>query len=129
MAKRKGFPTSEELLYAVPFTNEAMNLEPKGRGAIVEVPMRRPRWLFPPFCWIIPFSAMRRIELDPIGYSVLQQVDGKRTSEKIIETFSKIHKLSFREAQLPVTQFLQQLSERGVIAIVGFKGAPPHDAT
>ena len=129
MANRKGFPTSEELLRAVPFANEAMEVEPKGRGAIIAVPMRRPRWLFPPFCWIIPFSAMRQVELDPVGYSVLQQVNGKRTSEKIVESFAKIHKLSFREAQLPVTQFLQQLSERGVIAIVGFKGALPHDST
>jgi hypothetical protein len=39
--------------------------------------------------------------------------------ETVIEKFAAANKLSFREAQLPVTQFLQQLTERGLVAIVG----------
>jgi hypothetical protein len=45
--------------------------------------------------------------------------DGRRTVEAIIEEFAADHKLSFREAQLSVTQFLRQLTQRGLIAVVG----------
>ena len=116
-------PTAAKLLAAVPYRNESMDLDLRENGtALAEVPLKRPRWLIPPFSWILPFSRVRRIELDAVGRSVLEQVDGKRTVESIVDNFAKIHKLSFREAQLPVTQFLQQLAERGIIALVGFEG-------
>ncbi len=88
-------------------------------GTIVKVPMNRPGWLVPPLSWLLPFSENRRLRLDAIGTQVLQMCDGDRTVETIIEQFAVKNKLSFREAQLPVTQFLQQMTERGVIAIVG----------
>jgi hypothetical protein len=59
--------------------------------------------------------------LDRIGSFVLSLCDGHRTVESIIESFASSHKLSFREAQLPVTQFMQELTQRGVIALVGLE--------
>jgi hypothetical protein len=41
--------------------------------------------------------------------------------ERIVESFAADHKLTFREAQLSVTQFLRMLTERGVVAIVGLE--------
>ena len=111
---------ARQLLAAVPYRNEAMQLTPRaGGGALAVVPIRRPRWLAGPLSWILPFSSHRQVQLDPAGADVLARCDGRQTVETIIEQFAAEHKLSFREAQLPVMQFLRQLTERGLIAIVG----------
>ena len=117
-------PTAD-FLGAVPHANREMAVEkgvrrdPGAGGAVVSVPLRRPRWLVPPLSWVIPFSSHRRVELDAVGLAVLQMCDGHRTVEEMIEKFARDNKLTFREAQLPVTQFLRQLTQRGIVAIVG----------
>jgi len=109
-----------DFLRAVPHVNEAMTLTPHPDGAVVAaVPMKRPRYLVPPLSWVLPFSPVRKVELDRLGASVLEMCDGRRTIEKIIEIFAGAHKLTFREAQLSVTQFLRQLTQRGLVVIVG----------
>ena len=119
---RKGRrPRPDELLAAVPFQNEAADVRTAPQGTmLVSVPLKKPRWLVPPLTYILPFSSERRVELDEIGSEVFQMCDGEKTVESIIEKFAENHKLSFRESQIPVTQFLEQLSQRGLIAIVGF---------
>ncbi len=112
--------SAEQVLSAVPYRNAAMEVRRNNDGtAVVSVPMKRPRWLAPPLSWVIPFSSHRRVELDSVGAALLDLCDGTRDIEAIIEKFAADHKLSFREAQLSVTRFLQQLSQRGVVAVVG----------
>lgn len=115
-----------QFLRSRPMRNESMTVDRRADGTMLaSIPLRRPAWLVPPLSWLIPFSSHRRVELDTVGATVLTMCDGKRTVERIIEDFARKEKLSFREAQLPVTQFLQQLSERGMMAIVGFKKDAP----
>jgi hypothetical protein len=112
--------TAKDFLKAHPYKNSAIKITSKRNGtALVEVPMKKPKYLVPPFSWIIPFSSYRRVELDPVGARVLNLCDGERSVEQIIENFAQINKLSFREAQLSVTQFLRMLMERGIVALVG----------
>jgi hypothetical protein len=110
---------SPDILRAVPHRNRAMEVSPGPRGAMVSVPVRRPSWLVPPISWILPFSSHRRVELDDLGLEVLNLCNGRNTVESVIEKFAADHKLSFREAQLSVTQFLRLLTERGLVAVVG----------
>lgn len=115
-----GHQPMARLLTAVPHANKAMEIKSRSDGGVLaSVPMQRPRMLVPPFSWILPYSSHRRVELDALGASVLNMCDGKTTVESIIETFSVRHRLSFRESQLAVTQFLRQLVQRGIVAIVG----------
>jgi hypothetical protein len=115
-----------QFLRARPMRNESMTFQHRSDGTtLASIPLRRPSWLVPPVSWLVPFSSHRRVELDTVGTTVLDMCDGKRTVERIIEDFARQEKLSFREAQLPVTQFLQQLSERGMMAIVGFQNDQP----
>jgi hypothetical protein len=109
------------LLAAVPHRNEAVTSQPAGDGLLVCVPMRRPRWLVPPLSWLIPFSHVRKVQLDAPGKAVLELCDGHRTVEEVIETFAAENKLSFREGQLAVTQFLRELLRRGIIVLVGME--------
>jgi hypothetical protein len=71
----------------------------------------------PPLNWVLPFARERRIELDGLGLSVLNMCDEKATVERIVGSFAEMHSLSFREAQVPVVQFLKMLTQRGIIAI------------
>lgn len=114
---------ADKFLAAVPHVNQAMEIDRRRNGtAIVSVPMRRPRYLVPPLSWIIPFSSHRRVELDKVGVSVLDLCNGHRNVESIIDKFATDHKLSFREAQLAITQFTRQLVQRGLVAVVGMEG-------
>jgi len=108
-----------KLLSAVPHKNTAAEVVPSGEGVLVAVPTRRPGWLVPPISWILPWSGVRRVQLDAPGASVLELCDGQRNVEQIVETFAQNNKLGFRESQLAVTEFLRELLRRGIIAIVG----------
>jgi len=113
--------SAEDFLRAVPFANRAMTIVPASDGgALASIPMNRPRWLVPPLSWMLPYSSQRRVRLDAVGCGVLGLCDGNRNIETIIEEFARANKLSFREAQLPTTQFLKQMTERGIIVVVGF---------
>jgi len=110
----------EEPLRAVAFVNEAAERKDQGEGGcIVSIPLRRPRWLVPPISWMLPFSSHRRVELDALGAEVLRMCDGKHHVEEIIENFAAKHKLTFREAQLSVGAFLKQMTQRGIVVLVG----------
>ncbi|HUU59902.1 MAG TPA: PqqD family protein [Phycisphaerae bacterium] len=114
--------TTAEYLRAVPFKNRAMEIARQSSGGIlVSVPLKRPKYMVPPLSWILPFSSHRRVELDALGAEVLDLCDGKRSIEAVTERFASAHKLTFREAQLAVTEFLRQLTQRGLVAIVGCK--------
>jgi len=114
-----------QFLGAVPHQNTAMTTETTPGGAIVSVPVRRPGWLIPPISWLLRWSRYRKVELDRAGTETLDLVDGRRTVEEIVETFGRNHKLSFRESQVAVTQFLRQLVQRGIIVVVGMSDPGP----
>jgi hypothetical protein len=110
---------ARQMLTATPYPNEAMKIHRTGGGCVAAVPLKRPNWLVPPLSWVLPYSRERRVQLDKLGSEVLEACDGRSTVETLIEKFAANHKLSFREAQLAVTQFLRQLTQRGLIAIIG----------
>jgi len=112
--------TTEEFLSAVPHRNQDMELEELPTGELViEVEMDRPWYMFPPISWVLPYGRHRRLQLDSIGAGLTELCDGQRTVENVIEIFAADHKLTFREAQVPVTLYLRQLTQRGVMAIAG----------
>jgi len=113
-----------QFLSAVPHRNRSVEVQPAGAGVLVSVPVRRPKWLVPPLSWLLPWSETRRVELDGPGTEVLNLCDGRCSVEEIIETFSRKHKLSFREGQVSVTQFLRDLLQRGIVAVVGTEKPP-----
>jgi hypothetical protein len=120
LAKKTLQLSAGEVLTSVPFVNEAMKLDLRKDGsAIASIPMQKPRYLVPPFSWLLPYSSHKRVELDRLGIAVLGLCDGKRRVEEIIEVFAREHLLSWRESQICVVQFLRQIVERRLIVIVG----------
>lgn len=59
----------------------------------------------------------KKLQLDALGTSVWDLVDGKRSVRMIIRVFAKAHRLENREAEISVTGFLRQLGQRGLIGM------------
>jgi len=59
----------------------------------------------------------KKVQLDFLGTSVWDQVDGKRSIQEIIKGFVRGHQLHPKEAEVAVTQFLRNLGKRGLIGI------------
>jgi hypothetical protein len=59
----------------------------------------------------------KKIQLDALGTSVWEQMDGKRSVREIIQEFVKKHQLHPKEAEVAVTQFLRNLGKRGLIGL------------
>jgi hypothetical protein len=59
----------------------------------------------------------KKLQLDAMGTSVWDLVDGKRSVRMIIQVFAKAHRLENREAEVSVTSFLRQLGQRGLLGL------------
>lgn len=59
----------------------------------------------------------KKLQLDALGVSVWDMLDGKRTVKQIIRTFADVHQLDFKEAEASVTIFLRELGRRGLIGM------------
>jgi len=110
----------DDFLESVPVPNRRVTADRQTEEAVVlSVPLRHRWYMNPPLSWMLPFSTHRRIGLDKLGTEVWKTCDGEKTTEQIIDTFSERHHLSFHEARLSIMSFLKDLTERGVIVMVG----------
>ena len=60
---------------------------------------------------------MKKIQLDTLGSSVWDLLDGKRSVRQLIQIFAETHQLQPREAEVAVTQFIRELGRRGLIGL------------
>jgi len=65
-----------------------------------------------------PEPSARKLQLDSLGTSVWDLVDGQRSVRQIVRAFATAHRLHEQEAEVSVTAFFRQLGRRGLI---GFK--------
>lgn len=59
----------------------------------------------------------RKLQLDALGTSVWQMIDGNRSVNDIIQSFQAEHKLNRREAEISISAFLKDLGKRGLLAL------------
>ena len=59
----------------------------------------------------------RKIQLDLLGKSVWDLLDGKKNVKKIIKEFAARHKVNKKEAEVSVTLFLKSLGTKGLIGM------------
>ena len=59
----------------------------------------------------------RKLQLDNLGSSVWQMINGQRSVHQLITEFQTAHKLNQREAEISVTTFLKELGKRGLIVM------------
>jgi len=117
MARKMERLSLEDLLDAIPVSNQAARVEDAGEGLVVYLPIRQRWWMKPPMSWALPCREERGVALDTLGAEVYRAVDGRRTVEQIVEVFAEAHRLRFHEARLAVMQFLRMLAERNIVAL------------
>lgn len=67
---------------------------------------------------VLPGRIVRKkLQLDRLGTSVWDLLDGQHTVRKVIDLFAEQHNLQHREAEVSVTQFLHSLGKRGLIGL------------
>lgn len=59
----------------------------------------------------------RKLQLDALGSSVWEMIDGQRTVREIVTAFQTAHQLNRREAEVSVSSFLRELGRRGLVAM------------
>ncbi len=58
-----------------------------------------------------------RLQLDRLGTSVWDMLDGRRSLGRIAAAFAEAHQLDPREAEIAVTQFIRDLGRRGLVGL------------
>ena len=60
---------------------------------------------------------IKKLQLDALGSSVWELLDGKRTARQVIERFADKYSLHPKEAEVSVSQFLRELGRRELIGL------------
>ncbi len=124
MAKKKKQPHDgldrQQALACTPIRNPEVEEIETPDGILLRYPVEIKPWFQSIFKRLSNRDSnivIRRLELDALGSSVWQMVDGKQTVADITEQFRKTHQLGTREAELAVTGFLKDLGSRSLIAM------------
>jgi hypothetical protein len=59
----------------------------------------------------------RKLQLDVLGTSVWDLIDGQHTVRRMINIFADTHRLEKKEAEISVTQFIRELGKRGLLGL------------
>ena len=60
---------------------------------------------------------IKKLQLDELGTSVWNLMDGQRSVRQLVKIFAETHQLEIREAEVSVTQFIRELGRRGLIGM------------
>jgi len=62
-------------------------------------------------------SRLKKLQLDILGTTVWDMMDGRRTASQIIQAFAEKYRLYPKESEVSVTRFLRELGKRGLIGL------------
>lgn len=65
----------------------------------------------------LSLRGIKKYRLDGLSLQLFNEIDGERDVEALIDLMMERHKLSFFEARSLVTQFLNNLMRRGLVAV------------
>ena len=113
-------PDRSRALACTPIRNPEVEEQQISGGILLRYPVEIKPWFQSIFKRLSNRDSniiMRRLELDALGSSVWEMVDGRQTVAEIAEQFRIDHQLGTREAELSVTGFLKDLGKRSLIAM------------
>ena len=113
-------PNRQYALACIPIRNPECIEEQKEEGFLLTYPVQAKPWLrkiFKGAAGREPEIIQRKLQLDSLGSSVWQMVDSQNSVKDISRSFQQQHQLGLREAEISVSEFIQQLGKRGLIAL------------
>lgn len=115
--KKKPSLSKWDALDAVPVKNRLCQAETTEAGVVrISAPIR-------PTLWtkvarrLTRVPEYRKIELDEIGTFVWNHCDGRNNVRALIKKLCKRFKLSYREGEVSLTQYLRTLARRNLIGL------------
>jgi len=125
LGRRKGGPqlTRRQSLEAIPLRNPNLNWRDNDAGEVVVTLSRRKglRGRVVSLLFYVPIQ--RDLTLDEVGSRVWRLCDGEHTVEQVVAEVARAYKLSQREAEVGVTEYLRLLGQRGMMGFAVEKGA------
>lgn len=112
--------SKKEALKCIPLQNPGAKAEKKQEGLLLTYPVEiKPFFhtLIKRFTGKDTSKIRRKLQLDQMGSSVWQLIDGQRSVRDISTYFQREHQLDNRESEISVTSFLKELGKRGLVAM------------
>lgn len=116
LRKPQGGLTRQQAMAAWPVRNPALAARTDDDGLVsVDLP-RRKDWVggMLSFLFFVPDS--KPVQLDEVGTFVWNLCDGEHTVNDIAAALAREYQLNRREVEVSLTQYLQTLGKRGMIA-------------
>ncbi len=110
----------KEALECIPLRNPEVEEETKEEGSLLHYIITiKPFFhsLVSKFTTTDGSKVQKKLQLDPLGTSVWQMIDGKKSVKEISAKFQHLHQLSSREADAAIAAFLKDLGKRGLVAL------------
>ena len=121
--KKRGPQLSKpEALDAIPVRNQFCKVDHTDGGlALITVPVRQNLWT-KLMKRLTSVPQYKKIELDEIGTFVWDQCDGRTNVRALIDKVCKRFRLSYREGEVSLTQYLKTLARRNLIGLAVTRG-------
>ena len=115
--KKQPVLTKLSSLDAVPVKNQLCQVEDTGDGLVqISVPVRE-SWRTKIMRRLTSVPKFKKIQLDEIGTFVWKHCDGRTNVRALIHKLCKRFKLSYREGEVSLTQYLRTLARRKLIGL------------
>lgn len=111
-----GSLTREQILHIWPVRNPALKTYFSEDGLVTFELPRRKDWMGKLLGFLFSVPEAKPVQLDEVGTFVWNLCDGDHTVGDIVAALTVEYKLNRREAEVSLTQYLQQLAKRGIIA-------------
>ncbi len=108
--------TREQILHIWPVRNPALKTYFSEDGLVTFELPRRKDWMGKLLGFLFSVPESKPVQLDEVGTFVWNLCDGDHTVGDIVAALTAEYKLNRREAEVSLTQYLQQLAKRGIIA-------------
>jgi hypothetical protein len=106
------------VLLSRPVHNEAAEVMRDDEQVHIRVRNEIPWYLQGPARLLFRIPERKTHALDPLGASIWRWCDGRQTVEEIVDLFARDHELTFHESRVLVSDYLRQLTRRGIIAVI-----------
>ncbi len=119
--KHQDSPTKQQSLECVPYKNADVTENRNLDGKVILVYPVKVKPMFTRIARTLGGPAdgitQRKLQLDTLGTSVWELLDGRRSVNDVIRQFARTHAVHTKEAEVSVTRFLYELGKRGLIGL------------
>ena len=113
--KKPKVPDRGELMKTLPLRNQLVKWEVDEKGEVsLTIPQDHKMWLRV-LAKLFSLPGKRVIVLDDVGSYVWQLCDGQNSLRRISKQLSDKYKLTAKEAEMSLVEYLRALGKRGII--------------